>query len=163
LPPIDAAALSKTPWVVGAVAILVGLVLYWFGSIISAFASNPVSAFAVGGVRGRLLALLAPGAADWAAAILIAVALLVLGSSAEDKSSAVVGLIYQILLLAAAAITVAAAINAVLAFTYIGDTFDGALTGFFDYLAGVPIAAAAGLWVWRAHPSALPVKKGTAR
>ena len=56
LPPIDAAALSKTPWVVGAVAILVGLVLYWFGSVVSAFEAN------VGyDLRDRLLHILGGG------------------------------------------------------------------------------------------------------
>lgn len=37
LPAIDPEALSKTPWVLGAAAILAGLAIFWLSSIISAF------------------------------------------------------------------------------------------------------------------------------
>lgn len=156
LPSIDPEALSKTPWVLGAAAILVGLVLFWLASIVSAFQHDAGFDF-----RGRVLHLLGPGDAEWAVAVLFAVALLVLASTGEDKRSAVVGFVYQLLLLAAALITVAAVINAIIEITYIGDSFDLALTGFLQYLAAVPISAAAGLWAWRANPSGLPGKKKT--
>ena len=56
----------------------------------------------------------------------------------------------------------AAVINAIIEITYIGDSFDLALSGFLGYLAAVPISAAAGLWAWRANPSGLPLSKKTA-
>ena len=154
LPPIDPDALSKTPWVLGAAAILAGLVIFWLSSIISAFQHDAGYDF-----RERVLHLLGPGNAAWAVAVLLAVALLVLGSTGEDRHTAVVGFVYQLLLLAAALITVAAVINAIIDFTYIGDSFDVALSGFLGYLAAVPISAAAVLWAWRASPSGLPWSK----
>jgi hypothetical protein len=51
---------------------------------------------------------------------------------------------------------VAAIINAIIALTYIGDTFAGSLSALLDDLAAVPIAAAAGLWAWRLNPAAIP-------
>ena len=156
LPPIDPDALSKTPWVLGAAAILAGLVIFWLSSIISAFQHDAGYDF-----RDRLLHLLAPGDVEWAVAILFAVALLVLASTTEDKRSAVVGFVYQLILLAAALITLSAIINAIIELSRIGDSFDLAFSGFLMYLAAVPISAAAGLWAWRAHPSGLPGKKAT--
>ncbi|MGP8208185.1 MAG: hypothetical protein ACLQVK_19420 [Acidimicrobiales bacterium] len=156
LPAIDPEALSKTPWVLGAAAILAGLAIFWLSSIISAFQHDAGYDF-----RTRVIHLLGPANAAWAVAVLLAVALLVLGSTSEDKRSAVVGFVYQLLLLAAALITVAAAINAIIEITYIGDSFDLALSGFLGYLAAIPISAAAGLWAWRAHPSGLPGKKSS--
>jgi hypothetical protein len=105
--------------------------------------------------------LLGPANAAWAVAVLLAVALLVLGSTSEDKRSAVVGFVNQLLLLTAALITVAAVINAIIEITYIGDSFDLALSGFLEYLAAVPISAAAGLWAWSASPGGLPWSKKT--
>ena len=154
LPAIDVQALAKTPWVVGAAAILIGLVLYWAGSIVSAFQHN-----AGYDARQRIIQLLGPGDADWAVFVLLAVALLVLGSSGETKRAPMAIFLYQLLLLAAALITVASAINAVIELTYIGSSFDAAIYSFLQYLAGVPIAGAAALWAWRAHPVALPGQK----
>lgn len=154
LPSIDVQALTKTPWVLGAAAILIGLVLYWAGSIISAFQHD-----AGYDIRQRIVHLLGPGDADWAVPILLAVALLVLGSSGEAKRTPMASFLYQLLLLAAVLIAVAAAINAVIDLTYIGSSFDVAIYGFFTYLAGVPIAGAAALWAWRANPIALPGQK----
>jgi hypothetical protein len=156
LPPIDPEALSKTPWVLGAAAILAGLVLFWLSSIISAFQHDAGYDF-----RERVIHLLGPANAAWAVAVLLAVALLVLGNTTEDKRPAVVGFVNQLLLLAAALITVAAVINAIIEITYLGDSFDLALTGFLGYLAAVPISAAAALWAWRANPSGLPWSKKT--
>jgi predicted lysophospholipase L1 biosynthesis ABC-type transport system permease subunit len=156
LPAIDPEALSKTPWVLGAAAILVGLAIFWLASIVSAFQHDAGYDF-----RQRVIHLLAPGNAAWAVAVLLAVALLALASTTEDKRSAVVGFVYQLLLLAAALITVAAVINAIIEITYIGSSFDLALSGFLGYLAAVPISAAAGLWAYRANPSGLPGKKST--
>jgi hypothetical protein len=149
LPTIDAGALSKTPWVLGAASILAALVLYWVGSAISALESGL-------SFRGAILNLLAPGRADWAVAVLFAVALLALASTAEDKRSGMSGFLYQLLLLAAALIAAAAIVNAVIWLTYIGDSFAGSLSGILDSLAAVPIAAAAGLWAWRLNPGAIP-------
>lgn len=148
LPPIDPAALSKTPWVVGAVAIVAGLVLFWFGSIVSAFASG-LSA------RERIISFLNPGAAPWATAILLAVALLVLGS-ASDQRSALVGLLHQLLLIIAAVLALAAVVNAIIELTFIGDSASFAISNFFEYLAGAPIAGAAGLWAFRSNPTTIP-------
>ena len=88
LPPIDPEALSKTPWVLGAAAILAGLVIFWLSSIISAFQHDAGYDF-----RERVIHLLGPANAAWAVAVLLAVALLVLGSTSEDKRSAVVGFV----------------------------------------------------------------------
>jgi len=154
LPSIDVEALAKTPWVLGAAAILIGLVLYWAGSIISAFEHN------VGyDARQRIVHLLGPGNAAWAVAVLLAVALLVLGSAAEAKRATMANFLYQLLLLAAALITVASVINAVIYLTYIGSSFDVAIYDFLEFLAGAPIAGAAALWAWRANPIALPGQK----
>jgi predicted neutral ceramidase superfamily lipid hydrolase len=156
MPVIDPEALSKTPWVLGSASILVGLVLYWVASIISAFQHNAGYDF-----RQRLLHILGPGDVEWAVAVLFAVALLVLASTSEDKRTSMVGFLYQMLLVAAALITLAAVINAIIEITYLGDSFDLALSGFFMFLAALPISAAAGLWAWRANPSGLPLKKNT--
>jgi hypothetical protein len=153
LPPIDVEALSKTPWVVGAAAILIGLVLYWAGSIISAFQHN-----AGYDARQRIIHLLGPGDAEWAVIVLLAIALLVLGSSGAARA-ALTNFLYQLLLVAAALITVASVINAVIDLTYIGSSFDVSIYGFLEYLAGAPIAGAAVLWAWRANPIALPGQK----
>ncbi len=155
LPPsIDVQALSKTPWVLGSAAILMGLVLYWAGSVLSAFQHD------VGyDARQRIIHLLGPGGAPWAVAVLLAVALLVLGSSAEAKRAPMANFLYQLLLLFAALITVASVLNAVIDLTYIGDSFDASIYGFLEYLAGAPIAGAAALWAWRANPMALPGQK----
>ncbi|HMK97265.1 MAG TPA: hypothetical protein VK425_06925 [Acidimicrobiales bacterium] len=154
IPSIDVQALAKTPWVVGAAAILIGLVLYWAGSIVSAFQHN------VGyDARERIQHLLGPGDADWAVIVLLAVALLVLGSLEEAKRTPLANFLYQLLLLAAALITVASVINAVIDLTYIGSSFDVSIYGFLEYLAGAPIAGAAALWAWRANPVALPGQK----
>jgi hypothetical protein len=131
LPPIDVQALAKTPWVVGSAAILIGLVLYWAGSIVSAFQHN-----AGYDARQRIIHLLGPASGDWAVFVLLAVALLVLGSSGETKRAPVAIFLYQLLLLAAALITVASAINAVIELTYIGSSFDAAIYSFLQYLAG---------------------------
>ena len=53
-------------------------------------------------------------------------------------------------------------INAVIELTYIGSSFDAAIYSFLQYLLGVPIAGAAALWAWRAHPFALPGQKPNA-
>jgi len=151
IPSIDVQALAKTPWVVGAAAILIGLVLYWAGSIVSALQHN-----AGYDARERIQHLLGPGDADWAVIVLLAVALLVLGSLGEAKRAPLANFLYQLLLLAAALIAVASAINAVIDLTYIGSSFDAAIYGFLEYLAGAPIAGAAALWAWRANPVALP-------
>jgi hypothetical protein len=151
---VDVQAVAKTPWVVGAAAILAGLILYWAGSLISAFQHD-----AGYDARQRLIHILGPGNVDWAVAILLAVALLVLGSAGEAKQTPLATFLYQLLLLAAALVTVAAAINAVIDLTYIGSSFDSALYGFLEYLAAVPIAGAAALWAWRANPVALPGQK----
>jgi hypothetical protein len=155
LPPsIDVQALSKTPWVLGSAAILMGLVLFWAGSVLSAFQHD------VGyDARQRIIHLLGPGGAPWAVAVLLAVALLVLGSSAEAKRAPMANFLYQLLLLFAALITVASVLNAVIDLTYIGDSFDASIYGFLEYLAGAPIAGAAALWAWRANPMALPGQK----
>jgi hypothetical protein len=155
LPPsIDVQALSKTPWVLGSAAILIGLVLYWAGSVLSAFQHD------VGyDARQRIIHLLGAGGAPWAVAVLLAVALLVLGSSAEAKRAPMANFLYQLLLLFAALITVASVLNAVIDLTYIGDSFDASIYGFLEYLAGAPIAGAAALWAWRANPMALPGQK----
>jgi len=154
IPSIDVQALAKTPWVVGEAAILIGLVLYWAGSIVSAFQHN------VGyDARERIQHLLGPGDADWAVIVLLAVALLVLGSLEEAKRTPLANFLYQLLLLAAALITVASVINAVIDLTYIGSSFDVSIYGFLEYLAGAPIAGAAALWAWRANPVALPGQK----
>ena len=109
LPSIDVQALAKTPWVLGAAAILMGLVLYWAGSVLSAFQHD------VGyDARQRIIHLLGPGDAEWAVSVLLAVALLVLGSSGEAKRAPMANFLYQLLLLAAALITVASVINAVI-------------------------------------------------
>jgi len=149
LPPIDPEALSKTPWVVGAVAILIALVIFWLSSIIGAFGSGLPA-------RLRIIDFLGLGRDEWALAILLAVALLVLGSGAADKGSSLVLLLYQVLFIAAALVALASVVNAIIEFTYIGDTPDLALAGFVGYLAGVPIAGAAALWAFRSNPAALP-------
>jgi hypothetical protein len=154
LPPIDVQALAKTPWVLGAAAILIGLVLYWAGSVLSAFQHD-----AGYDARQRIIHLLGAGGAPWAVAVLLAVALLVLGSSAEAKRAPMANFLYQLLLLFAALITVASVLNAVIDLTYIGDSFDASIYGFLEYLAGAPIAGAAALWAWRANPMALPGQK----
>jgi len=154
LPSIDVQALAKTPWVLGAAAILIGLVLYWAGSVVSAFQHD-----AGYDARQRIIHLLGPGNADWAVAVLLAVALLVLGSTSEAKRTPMANFLYQLLLVAAALITVASVLNAVIDLTYIGDSFDAAIYGFLQYLAGAPIAGAAALWAWRANPTALPGQK----
>jgi hypothetical protein len=140
--------------VVGAAAILIGLVLYWAGSVVSAFQHD-----AGYDARQRLIHLLGPGNVAWAVAVLLAVALLVLGSAGEAKRAPLANFLYQLLLLAAALITVASAINAFIEITYIGSSFDAAVYGFLQYLAGVPIAGAGALWAWRANPFALPGQK----
>jgi len=154
LPPIDVQALARTPWVVGAAAILVGLVLDWAGSIISAFQHN-----AGYDARQRIVHLLGPGDVEWAVIVLLGVALVVLGSPGEAKRAPLVNFLYQLFLLAAALITVASAINAVIEVTYIGSSLDVALYSFLGYLAGVPIAGAAAFWAWRENPVALPGQK----
>ena len=154
LPSVDVQALAHTPWVVGAAAIVVGLVLYWAGSIVSAFQHD-----AGYDARQRIIHLLGPGNVEWAIFVLLAVALLVLGSSGEAKRAPLATFLYQLLLLAAALITVASGINAIIDLTYIGSSFDAALYGFLETLAGVPIAGAAALWAWRANPVALPGQK----
>jgi hypothetical protein len=154
VPSVDVQALAKTPWVVGSAAILAGLVLFWAGSVVSAFQHD------VGyDARQRLIHLLGPGNAAWAVAVLLAVALLVLGSVGEAKRAPLATFLYQLLLLAAVLVAVASAINAVINLTYIGSSFDGAIYGFLESLAGVPIAGAAALWAWRANPVALPGQK----
>jgi len=154
LPSIDVQALAKTPWVLGAAAILAGLVLYWAGSVVSAFQHD-----AGYDARQRIVHLLGAGNAAWAVAVLLAVALLVLGSAAEAKRTPMANFLYQLLLLAAALITVASVLNAIIYLTYIGDSFDAAIYSFLQYLAGAPIAGAAALWAWRANPTALPGQK----
>jgi len=151
LPPINVEALAKTPWVLGAASILIGLVLYWAGSIVSAFEHD-----AGYDARERIVHILGAGNAAWAVAVLLAVALLVLGSTGEGKPAATTSFVYQMLMLAAALITVSSAINAVIELTRIGSSFDFALYSFLEYLAGVPIAGAAAFWAWRQHPVALP-------
>jgi len=154
LPSIDVQALAKTPWVLGAAAILIGLVLYWAGSVISAFQHD------VGyDARQRIVHLLGPDDVEWAVFVLLALALLALGSVGEAKRTPLANFLSQLLLLAAALITVASAINAVIDLTYIGSSFDVAIYGFLEYLAGVPIAGDAALWAWRANPVALPGQK----
>jgi hypothetical protein len=77
----------------------------------------------------------------------------------EAKRAPVANFIYQLLLVAAALVAVASVLNAVIDLTYIGDSFDAAIYGFLEYLAGAPIAGAAALWAWRANPMALPGQK----
>ena len=154
LPSIDVQALAKTPWVLGAAAILAGLILYWAGSVLSAFQHDTGY-----DARQRIIHILGAGNAAWAVAVLLAVALLVLGSTAEAKRTPMANFLYQLLLLFAALITVACVLNAIIDLTYIGDSFDAAIYGFLEYLAGAPIAGAAALWAWRANPTALPGQK----
>src|SRR5579875_123371 len=159
LPPIDPQALSKTPWVVGAAAILAALVIYWLGSIIAAFASGlPFRARITGGFFGGQ-GFLGPGNFTWGLAMLLAVALLVLGSGREPDRSSVVSLLYQLLLAASALIAAAATVNAIVEVTDIASSPDAALASFVEYLAAIPIAGAAALWAWRAGPARPPAPK----
>jgi hypothetical protein len=157
IPSIDVQALAKTPWVLGAAGILAGLILYWAGSVLSAFQHD-----AGYDARQRIIHLLGAGNAAWAVAVLLAVALLVLGSSAEAKRTSMASFLYQLLLLFSALIVVSCVLNAIIDLTYIGDSFDAAIYGFLEYLAGAPIAGAAALWAWRANPTALPGQKAKA-
>jgi hypothetical protein len=153
MPSIDTKDLAKSPPVVGAMAILAGLVLYWFGSLISMFQHFPPGYV---DFRDRLLRLLAPGDAYWAVAVLLVVALLVLGSPG-DKKTPLVAMLYKVALAAGGLVVVAAVINAILSLTYIGTSINaafgagvpGSAGGFFIYLAAVPIAGAAVFWAWQ--------------
>jgi hypothetical protein len=154
LPPIDPKALSKTPWVLCTIAVLVGLALSWFGSIISAFRHDQgLSA------RDRFVALLGNGNFDWALAVLLAVALLALASSEADRRSPLTALVYQVAFLASAAVAAATALAAIVQLTTVGQYPDSAISGFLTSLAACPIAAAAALWAWRSRPSGPPSYK----
>ena len=153
LPSIDAQALSKTPWLVAAAALLVGLVVDWLGWIVNGFSAGLP-------FRARVYDFMGGGfTLPWAVGILVAVTLLVLGGTLQSNPAPMQGLLYQILLVGAGLIALASVVGAVDILTTFGNGFANALSGFLWEFAGAPVAAAAGLWIWRAHPEAVPGKK----
>ena len=121
-------------------------VIGWLASVLQAFRHIPGQTG-----QNRVLLFFGPGSVEWAAVVLLGVALVAAGrrfdltSAAGPHQDAVaVGLLG-----AAAAVAVSAVIGILVELVNFGHGIDQALSGLVGYLAVLPIAAASGWWAYR--------------
>jgi hypothetical protein len=142
---------DRSPWVLAAGGVLLAFVVEWFSSALGAFRHAP-------GLTGqaRVLLLFAPGSFEWAAAMVLGLALVAagrrfdLGSAALDKLNEAVSIG---LLLGSTAVGVSAAVGILVELASFGHGINAALSGLIGYLGVLPVAAAATWWAYRLHSS----------
>jgi hypothetical protein len=144
-------------FLIAAASVLVAYAFGWLYALLIAVRHQP-------GLTGqqRALDLFSIGSVDWSAIVLLGAGLvavgrrLELGRSDQPPEVVVTGLILTGLLVAAA-LTVAAALCGVLVeLTNFGHGIDAAFSGLIARLAAIPMAAAAGWWVWHQREELRP-------
>jgi hypothetical protein len=143
---------GHSPWVLGAVAILVAFATSWFADLVLAFRHAPGSTS-----QDRVMQFFAPGSIDWGIAVLLGVCL-VAGGRRFDLSSAAPGVVNDGvslgLMLAAGAVGVSATIDLLVELTNFGHGIDAALSGLVGYAAVLPLAGVSVWWAHRLHTNA---------
>lgn len=140
---------GHSPWVLGAVAILVAFATVWFADLVLAFRHAP-------GItsQDRVLQFFAPGSIDWGVAILLAVCLVAAGRR-FDLGTAARSTLHDALslglFLAAGVVGASAAIDLLVELTNFGHGIDAALSGLISYAAVLPLASVSAWWAHRLH------------
>jgi multisubunit Na+/H+ antiporter MnhF subunit len=143
---------NRSPWVLGAGAALVALVLTWLASALLAFRHAPGTTS-----QERVMQFFAPGALDWGVAVLFGVALLAAGRRFDMRMTgpdAVRDAVSLGLCLMALAVGVSAAIDVLVELTNFGHGIDVAFAGLLAHAAALPLAAVAAWWAERLHTEA---------
>jgi len=142
----------RSPWVLGAGAVLAAVVLTWFASALLAFRHSPGTTS-----QERVIQFFAPGALDWGVAVLFGVALLAAGRRFDMRMAGPDSLRDAVslgLCLMALAVGVSAVIDVLVELTNFGHGIDVALSGLLAHAATVPLAAVAAWWAERLHTEA---------
>jgi multisubunit Na+/H+ antiporter MnhF subunit len=142
----------RSPWVLGAGAVLVALVLTWLASALLAFRHAPGTTS-----QERVIQFFAPGALDWGVAVLLGVALLAAGKRFDMRMTgpdSVRDAVSLGLCLMALAVGVSAAIDVLVELTNFGHGIDVAFAGLLAHAAALPLAAVAAWWAERLHTEA---------
>ena len=143
---------GRSPWVLGAAAILVAFATNWFADVVLAFRHAPGTTS-----QDRVMQFFAPGSIDWGVAVLLGVCLVAAGRR-FDLGTAAPGLLNHALSLglfvAAAAVGTSAAIDLLVELTNFGHGIDAALSGLVSYAAVLPLAAVSTWWAHRLHTNA---------
>jgi hypothetical protein len=142
----------RSPWVLGAGAVLLAVVLTWLASALLAFRHAPGTTS-----QERVMQFFAPGALDWGVAVLLGVALLAAGRRFDMRMSgpdAVRDAVSLGLCLMALAVGVSAAIDILVELTNFGHGIDVAFAGLLAHAAALPLAAVAAWWAERLHTEA---------
>ncbi len=145
---------GRSPWVLGAAAILVAFAASWFADVVLAFRHAPGATS-----QDRVLQFFAPGSIDWGVAILLAVCLLAAGRRFDlgtAASSVLNDALSLTLFLAAGAVGVSAAIDLLVELTNFGHGIDAALSGLVSYAAVLPLASVSAWWAHRLHTNVAP-------
>ena len=142
----------RSPWVLGAGAVLVAVVLTWLASALLAFRHAPGTTS-----QERVMQFFSPGALDWGVAVLFGVALLAAGRRFDMRMAGPDALRDAVslgLCLMALAIGVSAAIDVLVELTNFGHGIDAAFSGLIAHAAALPLAAVAAWWAERLHTEA---------
>jgi multisubunit Na+/H+ antiporter MnhF subunit len=142
----------RSPWVLAAGSVLVGLVITWLASALLAFRHAPGTTS-----QERVIQFFAPGALDWGVAALLGVALLAAGRRFDMRMAGPDALRDAVslgLCLMSLAIGVSAAIDVLVELTNFGHGIDAALSGLLVHGAALPLAAVAAWWAERLHTDA---------
>jgi multisubunit Na+/H+ antiporter MnhF subunit len=143
---------QRSPWVLAAGSVLVGLVITWLASALLAFRHAPGTTN-----QERVIQFFAPGALDWGVAALLGVALLAAGRRFDMRMAGPDALRDAVslgLCLMSLAIGVSAAIDVLVELTNFGHGIDAALSGLLVHAAALPLAAVAAWWAERLHTDA---------
>jgi multisubunit Na+/H+ antiporter MnhF subunit len=142
----------RSPWVLGAGAVLVALVLTWLASAVLAFRHAPGTTS-----QERVIQFFAPGALDWGVAVLLGVALVAAGRRFDMRMAGPDALRDAVslgLCLMALVVGVSAAIDVLVELTNFGHGIDVAFSGLLAHAAALPLAAVAAWWAERLHTEA---------
>jgi hypothetical protein len=135
------------PLVLAAGSILVAFAIAWFAGVVLSFRHAPGL-----GARSRVLQFFEPGSFQWAAAILVALALWSLSRHFDPTPARrfrVAEALPLGLFLAAAAVVISAAIGVLVELTDFGNGIDEAFSQLIGYVAVIGMGAAAAWWAFK--------------
>ena len=138
---------AHSPWVLASATIVIAFVVDWFAGIVLSFRHAP----GLSG-RARILQFFSPGTLAWAIAVLVGLALWVIGRRFDPvppPKSRLSELIPVGLFLAAAVVAVSALIGVLVELSDFGNGIDAAFSGLIGYLSVFGIAAAAVWWAFK--------------
>lgn len=143
---VDLTRLRGEPvWVLAVAGILVAFVAAWFDAVLAAVRHQPGLT-----AQGRLLDLFGPGSLEWAAILLLGVAVQATGRRLHGPARSPLADACGLGILAAAAIVaVATGLGILVELADFGNGIDAAFAGIIGRLGTLAVAGAAGWWAWR--------------